>query len=459
MAYKIAILGGGPGGYVAAIRAAQMGAKVAVIEKDELGGTCLNRGCIPTKALVAGTELLHGIKKAREFGISAADPVVDLGLMVQRKNQVVQRLVTGINFLFKKNKIDLYQGTGSFVSNNHIEVLKTDGSVEKITAENMIIATGSEPALIPGLGYDGDRVITSNEALNLTEIPRRLLVIGGGVIGCEFACIFSELGSEVTVVDIMPSLLPGVDKEVSRLIQSLFKRRKITVKTGEKITGVRKDAEGVAAQLESGAELAADRILVSIGRTLNTGDIGLEKLGVELGPRGEIVVNSRMQTNIPNVYAIGDVTNKILLAHVASTQGLTAAENIMGGSQEMDYNTVPNCIFTRPEVAGVGITGDQAGEKGISVNVGKFPFMALGKAQAAAETEGFVKIIADSTTDKILGVHIVGPHATDLIAEAALAVKQGVSAAQLAETIHAHPTLAEAILEAAEAVHGKSIHI
>ncbi|MBU7005753.1 dihydrolipoyl dehydrogenase [Phosphitispora fastidiosa] len=458
MAYNIAIIGGGPGGYVAAIRAAQLGAKVAVVEKADLGGTCLNWGCIPTKALVAGTETLHMVKKSEEFGISADNPTVNFAAMMERKNQVVQRLVKGINYLFKKNKIVLYEGIGMLASVNRIEVMKNDGTAEKIEAENIIIATGSEPALITSLGYDGDRVITSNEALSLTEIPRSLLIIGGGVIGCEFACIFAELGCDITIVDVMPAILPGIEEEASKLMQSLFKRRKIKVITSAKIAEVRKDSGSVTAVLDSGEELAAEKVLISIGRTFNTEGLGLRELGIEQGPKNEITVNSRMQTNIPNIYAIGDITNKIQLAHVASAQGITAVENIMGRQKEMNYDVVPNCIFTAPEIAGVGITSRQAREQGINISSGKFPFMALGKAQASGKTDGFVKILADVKTDRILGVHIVGPHATDLIAEAALAVRLGATSEQLAETIHAHPTLAEAMMEAAEAVHGKSIH-
>lgn len=459
MAYKIAIIGGGPGGYVAAIRAAQLGAMVAVIEKDRLGGTCLNRGCIPTKALVAGAEALHTIKKSSDLGIKVDNPAVDFSRMMERKNQVVERLVTGINYLFKKNKIDLLEGAGKLVSLNEVEVTKKDGAVDRITAENIIIAAGSDPALIPALGYDGDRVITSNEALELKEVPKRLLVIGGGVIGCEFACIFAELGAEITVVDVMPSILPGVDKEVSRQLQSLFKRRGIKVKTGSGIQEVRKDRDNVTAVLADGEEISADKVLISIGRSFNSRGLGLETIGIETGTKGEIIINSRLETNIPHIYAIGDITNKIQLAHVASAQGITAVENIMGAQKDMNYDVVPGCIFTSPEAAGVGMTSQEAEEKGITVKSGKFPFMALGKAQAAGETDGFVKILADASSDRVLGVHIIGPHATDLIAEAALAIKLGATTAQLAETIHAHPTLAEAIMEAAEAVHGKSIHI
>ncbi|SFG73161.1 dihydrolipoamide dehydrogenase [Desulfotomaculum arcticum] len=458
MTYKIAIIGGGPGGYVAAIRASQLGAKVAVVEKDRLGGTCLNRGCIPTKALVAATETLHNIKKGAEFGIQTGPPAVDFGAMQERKDQVVQRLVKGINFLFKKNKIDLFEGMGKLVTGNEIAVTKKDGSEEKITAENIIVATGSEPAMPSGLGYDGEKVLTSNEALTLREIPRRMLIIGGGVIGCEFAGIFAELGTEITIVELMPAILPGVEPEAAKQLQSYFKRRKIKVKTAARILEVKKNEQEVVAVLEGGEEIACDKLLISVGRSLNTRGLGLAAAGIALGPKGEIVVNSSMQTNIPHIYAIGDITNKVQLAHVASAQGITAVENIMGMNKEMNYDVIPSCIYTAPEIAGVGMTTQQAEAQGLAVKTGKFPFMALGKAAAAGATEGFVKILADAATDRVLGVHIIGPRATDLIAEAALAIKLGATVQQVTETIHAHPTFAEAMLEACEAVHGMSIH-
>ena len=459
MTYKVVVIGGGPGGYVAAIRAAQLGAKVAVIEKDRLGGTCLNVGCIPTKALVASVEALHTVKKATEFGVSIDNYEIDFGRMMQRKEQVVDKLVSGINFLFKKNKITLYQGLGKITAGNKVEITDNEGNKQEIEAENIIIATGSEPALIKSLGYDGKQVLTSTEALALIEAPRRLLIVGGGVIGCEFASIFSELGTEVTIVDIAPSILPTVDKEASRLMQSLFKRRGIKLKTKVGIKEIRKSETEVIALLDNGEEIIVDKVLISIGRSLNSRGLGLEEVGVEVDAKGAIPVNSKLQTNLANIYAIGDITNKLQLAHVASAQGLVAVENLMGGNKEMNYDIVPNCIFTIPEVASVGITSQQAEEQGLKVRSGKFPFTAIGKAQAAGETDGFVKIIADYESDKILGAHIVGPHATDLIAEVTLAMKLGATVEQLIDTIHAHPTLAEAILEAAEAVHGKSIHI
>jgi len=458
MSYNIVVIGAGPGGYVAAIRAAQLGAKVAVIEKDEVGGTCLNRGCIPTKTLTYGAEVLNHVRRAAEFGISTGEVTVDFGRLMERKNKVVSQLVTGVNYLIKKNKIDLIKGTARMQAPGNVGVTAAGGEETILTAENIIIATGTEPALISNLGYDGELVLTSNEALNIESIPEKFLVIGGGVIGCEFACIFNALGSKVTVLEVMPTVLPVVDKEVAKTMQGLLKRQGITVKTKANILEVKKSAGVVTAVLESGEEIAAGRALISVGRTMNSRGLGLEEAGVAVGRRGEIIVNDKLETSVPGIYAIGDITGKVQLAHVASAQGLVAVDNILGRPRVMDYRVVPNCIFTCPEVAGVGLTTQEAQEKGIAMKSGKFPFIASGKAKAMGETDGFVKILADPESDQVLGVHIVGPHATDLIAEAALAIRMKVTVKQLTETIHAHPTLSEAVLEAAEAVHGMSIH-
>ncbi|MCG9966720.1 dihydrolipoyl dehydrogenase [Pelotomaculum terephthalicicum JT] len=458
MSYNIVIIGAGPGGYVAAIRAARLGAKVAVVEKDEVGGTCLNRGCIPTKTLACGAELLNNIRRAAEFGIATGEVMVDFSRLMERKNKVVAQLVAGVNYLIKKNKIDLIRGTARLQAPGKVRVAAAGGGEIILTAENIVIATGTEPALITALGYDGELVLTSNEALNVAAIPEKMLVIGGGVIGCEFACIFNTLGSKVTVLEVMPAILPALDREAAKTMQGLLKRQGITVKTKAHILEVKKSAGTVAAVLESGEEIAADRALISIGRTMNSGGLGLEEAGVAVGGRGEVIVNDKLETSVPGIYAIGDITGKIQLAHVASAQGVVAVDNILGRPREMDYRVIPNCIFTHPEVAGVGLTTQEAQEKGINVKSGKFSFIASGKAQAMGETSGFVKILADPDNDRVLGVHIVGPRATDLIAEAALAVKMGITVQQLTETVHAHPTLSEAVLEAAEAVHGMSIH-
>ncbi len=458
MSYKVVVIGGGPGGYVAAIRAAQLRAPVALVEKGNVGGTCLNRGCIPTKALTSGIEVIHAVRRAAEFGIINREVSVDFGRLMERKNQVVGRLVQGVEFLLKKNKVDLVRGTARLVGRGKVAVEGPEGARE-LQAENIILATGTEPALNKAFGYDGETVLTSDQALDLAEVPPRFLIVGGGVIGCEFACIFSALGSKVTVVELMPTILPLMDREVARQMQGLLKRQGINVKTGTKIQEVRKQKDRVLAILEGGEEIEADKVLISIGRVMNLKGLGLEEAGVALGERGEVVVDDRMETSVPGIYAVGDITGKIQLAHVASAQGLVAADNIMGRRRVMDYRVVPVCIFTRPEAAGVGMTSQEAESNGIKVKSGKFNFVASGKAQAMGETDGFVKVLADPDTDRILGVHIIGPRATDLIAEAAVAMRAGFTVKQLAETIHAHPTLAETLMEASGAVHGMSIHM
>lgn len=459
MDYKVLVIGGGPGGYAAAIRASQLGAKVALVEKDEVGGTCLNWGCIPTKALVAGAETLHKIRQAEEFGISVGEVTINFVKLMERKDAVVNKLVSGVQYLLKKNKIELIRGTAKLAGMGKVMVNLNEGGSREIEAEDIILATGTRPALIPAFGYDGERVITSNEALVLKEIPGEMLIIGGGVIGCEFACIFAEMGCKVTIVEAMPTILPLVERDAARQMQTLLKKKGITIKTKVKIEKVEKNEEKVTALLEGGEAISADKILISIGRTMNTSDLGLEELGIGLGQRGEVVVNEYLATSVPGIYAIGDITGKIQLAHVASAQAMVAVDNIMGQARKMNYNVVPNCIFTMPEVAGVGLTIQQCEEQGIKPKVGKFPFMASGKAATMGETDGFVKILADPENDKVLGVHIVGPHATDLIAEAALAIELGATVEQITKVIHAHPTLSETILEAAEAVHGLAIHI
>lgn len=459
MSYTVVIIGGGPGGYVAAIRAAQLGAKVALVEREQIGGTCLNWGCIPTKVLVAAAERLHKVNSAQEFGIKVNSVSIDLGTLMQRKDEVVNKLVTGVQFLLKKNKVEVIKGTARLVSSKRIAVSQEDGQVLDLEAENIIIATGTKPALLPNLSYDGELVITSSEALSLKELPGEMLIIGGGVIGCEFACIYGQMGSKITIVEAMPSILPNIDRDAARQMQSLLKRRGINIKTKARIEKVDKIGNKVTAVLEGGETITADKILVSIGRTMNTAEIGLEEAGVKLGPRGEVLVDDRMATSAAGIYAIGDITGKIQLAHVASAQGIVAVDNIMGKTRQMEYDVVPNCIFTIPETAGVGLTIQQCEEQGIKPKVGKFPFMASGKAATLGETEGFVKVLAHPETDKILGVHMVGAHATELIAEGALAIKLGATAEQVSHVIHAHPTLAETIHEAAEAVHGRAIHI
>lgn len=457
--FDITVIGGGPGGYTAAIRAAQLGASVCLIEKGRVGGTCLNRGCIPTKSLLCSTEVLAHTKKAAEYGVEVDNVSGNLAKMVERKNQIIKKLVDGVEHLLNANKVRLIKGSGTILSPNQVKTTLKEGGEETIDTKSIIIATGSEPAMIPAFGIDKKRVVTSTEALNITEIPSSMIVVGGGVIGCEFSCIFSELGTKITILELMPSILPLEDRAIAQRLAASLKRRGIKIKTKVKITGIKKTDTSVTAVLESGDEISADMALVSIGRSLNTEGLGLENAGVEQGKRGEILVNDKMETNVKGIYAVGDVVGKIMLAHVASTQGTIAAANALGDYLSMDYDVVPSCIFTSPEIGTVGLTADKAKEAGYEVKLGNFSFMALGKALAMGESEGNVRIVADAKTDRILGAQIIGPHATDLVAEMALAIKNKLTAKQVGETIHAHPTLAEALHEASESIHDRAIHV
>jgi len=467
MVTKVTIIGGGPGGYVAAVRAAQRGAETTVIEQDEVGGTCLNWGCIPTKVMITTAEMLERFQRASEFGLSVNGPVLpDMERLMARKQKVVQDQVTGIVKLLNHHKVRCLRGTGRIVSQDHIQVKRDGSEPEKVQWDRLVLAMGSEPMAIPGFPFDGERIMSSNDALNLTEIPESILIVGGGVIGCEFAFILSSLGSQVTVVEAMDRLLPlpSVDEDSSKILQREMKKRKIRFMVNRMVESVdenegklrvltgpspfakdlkEKDAKPVAVEV--------DKVLVSIGRLPKTLDVGLEQIGVKTDQRGWIIANDRMETNVAHVYAIGDVLGptKIMLAHVASAEGFVAAVNAMGGNRAMDYEVVPGGIFTMPEVADVGLTEIQAGERGYIVRSDTVLFRTLGKAQVIGEIAGQAKIISDAETGKIVGVHIVGPHATDLIAEGTLAVQTGCSVKDLARTIHAHPTLSEVMGEAA----------
>lgn len=461
---KIAILGAGPGGYVAAIRAAQLGASVTVIEDTEVGGTCLNRGCIPTKTLVATTEVYEKIKEAASFGIDIdGTTTVNVPKIMEREAKVISTLVKGIRGLFKAHGIELVEGRGAFVDKNTIEVTpKGGGDKITVTADKVIIATGSRPAEIPTFPFDHDKIISSDDALCFSKVPGRLLIVGAGVIGCEFACIFKGLGAEeVTMVELLPRCLSTEDPEISDLMARELKKKKIKLITGAKIDKVTVNADGtVTSTMDDGKEVVSDQVLVSIGRALNTQGLGLDKAGVEQGKRGEVLVNEYLETNVPGVYAIGDVIGGIMLAHVASTEGLIAVENILKGNvKKMDYSVVPAGIFTLPEIGSVGLREHEAEAKGIKVKIGRFQMRGLGKAQAMNELAGMVKVVADAETDKVLGVHIMGAHATDFIHEAAVAMALGATVKQVAETIHAHPTLAESVMEAMEDVHGMAVHV
>jgi len=457
---KIVIIGSGPGGYVAAIRSAQLGAEVTVVEDTEVGGGCLNRGCIPTKALLASSEIYSKAKDIGQFGIELRGELVpNIANIVERKDKIVATQVKGIRSLFKSWGVVLKEGRAVLSSPSVVEVSLRDGAVEKIAADRIIISTGSRPAVIPSLPFDGETVISSTDALFVSKIPQSLLIVGAGVIGCEFACLFGGLGSDVTMVEMMDRAVSGEDAEVSELLERELKKKKIKLHTGVSVTRTEKTGDGIRAFLSDGREIAAEKILVSIGRALNSDNLGLEALGIKTGNKGQIIVNRRMETNIPGIYAIGDVTGEMLLAHVASKQGIVAAGNIMGAPDEMDYHVVPAAVFTSPEIGSVGLRERQAVERGMKIRIGRFQFRALGKAHAVGEIAGFVKIISDEMTGQILGAHIIGPHASDLIHEIAVAMKAGLTAADIAETIHAHPTLSEGIMEAAADVDGAAIHV
>jgi len=457
---KIIVIGAGPGGYVAAIRAAQMGADVTVVETDEVGGTCLNRGCIPTKALLASTEALSKIKKAADYGLEISGEVTaKLDKIMARKDKVVATQVKGIRGLFKSWGVKLLEGRGRLIPGKKVELTLKNGEIQELEADAIIIATGSRPAQIPVFPFDGEKIISSDEALSLQSVPKSLLIVGAGVIGCEFAFIYKELGTDVTMVEMMPRAVFTEDTEMSEILERELKKKKIKLLKNIKTEKVEVTETGVKAFLSDGKTIEGQKMLVSIGRAVNSENLGLAEVGVKLGGRGEIPVDERMQTNVDDIYAIGDVTGNIMLAHVASKQGLVAVDNIMGHDAKMSYDVVPAAIFTHPEIGSVGLREHQCEEKGIDVKIGRFQFRALGKAHAMGEIAGMIKVIAEAATDKILGVHIIGPHASDLVHEAALAMQMGVTAKDIAETIHAHPTLAEGVMEACEDVHGMAVHM
>ncbi len=461
MSLKLTIIGAGPGGYVAAIRAAQKGAAVTVVEGAEVGGTCLNWGCIPTKTLIASAEALERTRNAADFGITVSGEVgYNLAKIRERKDKVVSTQVKGIRILFQSWGVNLIEGRGSMLSPDKVHVIRNDGTAVDMKSDKVIIATGSRPAKLPGFPFDGESVITSNEAIQLTSIPKSLLIVGAGVIGSEFAFIYNAFGAEVTMVEMMTHAISTEDEEMSGILERELKKAKIRLVTNVKVEKVEKGTDGMmVAKLSNGSEVRAERMLVSIGRDMNSENLGLDKIGVVIGKRGEITVNEKMETNVPGIYAIGDVTGNMMLAHVASQQGLVAVDNALGGDSRMDYNVVPAGIFTMPEIGSVGLREKKAIEKGIKYRVGRFQFRGLGKAHAMGEITGMVKIIADEATDKVIGVHICGAHATDLIHEGALAMQMGATAKQLGAMVHAHPTLAEALMEAAEDVHKSAIHV
>ena len=444
----IVILGGGPGGYVAAIRASQLGAKVTLVEKDTLGGTCLNRGCIPTKALLHSVEILESVRSGKSYGIDVGNINIDFVTIMSRKNNVVKTLTNGVQYLMKSNSIEVIKGTGKLVSPTEIEI--DSGQQESVKAGKVILTPGSIPSVVPISGVGGSGVITSDEALQLSEIPQSLLIIGGGVIGVEFATVFAKLGTEVTVVEMLPQIIPIEDQELAIALRRVLERDGIKIFTSTQVKEIEDGPEGNKVLLvkaeEGELKLEAKLVMVAVGRRPNTAGLGLEEIGIKL-EQGAIIVNDRMETNIPGIYAAGDAIGGIQLAHVASAEGEVAAENALGKEAKIDYRAVPRCIYTMPEVAAVGLTEAQAKHEGRDIKIGKFPFTANPRALIMGQPGGFLKVVSDALSEEIIGFHIFGPHATELIAEAVLAMKVGATVADVSATIHAHPTLTEAMRE------------
>jgi dihydrolipoamide dehydrogenase len=461
--YDVVVIGAGPGGYVAAIRAAQLGKRTAIVEREHLGGVCLNWGCIPTKALLRNAEVINLLQRGRDFGFSVENVQIDYAAAVNRSRQVSARLVKGVGSLMKKNNIDVYEAEGRLIAPNRVAV-GSEGEV--LEASSIILATGATSRSVPSLEIDGKRIITSRHALARTECPDSIIIVGAGAIGVEFAHVFNSYGAKVTVVEMLPRVLPLEDEEVSTTLQRSLKRSKIDVLTSTRTESAVADENGVAVtvknlETEEEKTLTADVVLVAIGVRPNSEGLGLEDAGVEVTRHGFVPVDGFMRTNVPGVYAIGDLTGKLLLAHVASAQGIVAAEHISGHATQPieDYAGMPRCTYCQPQVASLGLTEAQAIEQGHEVKVGKFPFMANGKALGLAEREGFVKILADASSGEILGAHMIGPEVTELLPEIALARKLEATAEEIARTVHAHPTLSEALMEAAHGVEGLPIHI
>ena len=449
--YNIAIIGGGPGGYVAAIRAAQLGARVAVIEKNKLGGTCVNVGCIPTKVLVTSAEVLETARRAGEYGIQVGEVGINFPAVMERKQKVVNQLVAGVVSLMRANKVDVISGTGTLTPAGTVRV-EGEGGPREVQADNIIIATGSVSAKPPIPGLDLPGVITSDEAIALERVPQRLIIIGGGYIGMEMAAIYRPFGSQITIIEMLPAILPVTDEEIARRYHQIVRQQGVEINVNSPVKEIRQapnnQLEVVYTSPEGEKSALGDVVLVATGRVPYTDGPALEQAGVKLNRRA-IVVDEQMRTSRPNVYAIGDATGQIMLAHVAFYQGELAAENILGRTRKADYRAVPGCIFTMPEIASVGLTEQQAKDQGIDVRVSRFPFSASGRALTLGETAGLVKMICEKSTGSILGVHVMGPRATDIIAEAVLAIQMEALAEDLVLTIHAHPTIPEAVREAA----------
>lgn len=464
--FDVAIIGSGPGGYVAAIRCAQLGFKTAIIEKySVLGGTCLNVGCIPSKALLSSSHHYHdAVAHFEEHGIEVGKVKVNLEKMIARKQAVVDQTTGGIKFLMDKNKITVFEGIGSFEDATHVKVTKNDGSTETIEAKYSIIATGSKPSNLPFITLDKERVITSTEALKLKEIPKHLVIIGGGVIGIELGQVYLRLGAQVSVVEFMDRIIPGMDTSLSKELTKVLKKQGMKFYTSHKVKSVNRKGKTVTVEAETPKgeilSLEGDYCLVSVGRKPYTDGLHAEKAGVKVTDRGQIEVNNHLQTTTSNIYAIGDVVRGAMLAHKAEEEGVLVAEILAGQKPHIDYNLIPGVVYTWPEVAAVGKTEEQLKEEGVAFKSGSFPFKALGRARAGGDTDGFVKILADAKTDEVLGVHMIGPRCADLIAEAVTAMEFRASAEDISRMSHAHPTFAEAVKEAAlAATENRALHV
>lgn len=465
MKYDVTVIGAGPGGYVAAIRCAQLGFKTALIEKyNTLGGTCLNVGCIPSKALLDSSEHFHNaVHNFETHGIKINAPKVDLAQMIKRKDDVVSQTTAGIDYLMKKNKIDVLTGMGSFKDKNTI-VIKGALGTSEITTDKTIIATGSKPLILPFMNFDGKRVITSTEALKMKEVPKNLIVIGGGVIGLELGSVYARLGAKVQVIEFADGIIPTMDKSLGKEMQKILKKEGFEFHLSHKVTEVKPSAKSVTVTAENKkgetVTFKGDYVLVSIGRKAYTDGLGLENIGIQTDDRGRVEVDGHLQTSVPGIYAIGDVIKGAMLAHKAEEEGTLVAEQIAGQKPHINYNLIPGVVYTWPEVASVGETEEQLKTRGAKIKTGSFPFKASGRARASMDIDGFVKVISDATTDEILGVHMVGPRAADLIAEAVVAMEYRASAEDVSRMSHAHPTFAEAIKEAClAATDNRALHI
>ena len=462
--FDVVIIGAGPGGYVTAIRANQLGLRAAVIEREaRLGGTCLLRGCIPTKVLLHDAALLTKIRRAAKYGFNTADVEVDFSKIQKRKDDIIGKLTKGVDYLFKKNKITRLEGVATIAGPGRVTVQSKDSTTE-VRTKNIVIATGSEPRSLPGYDIDGQFIITNNEALDLTQIPSSMVIVGAGAVGVEFASIYASLGTKVTLLEVLPNIVPIEDEEVSKELARWMKKQGVDVFTGARLesASTKKDVlevEFVTAK-DVKKRLKVDKLLMATGRQPNTSDVGLENVGVAIDGKGYVTVDDRMRTNVGGVYAIGDIVPTPLLAHVASAEGIIAAEHMAGEkSVPINYNHVPACTYCEPQVASVGLTERAAREAGLSVKVGKFPFSVLGKAMIEDAPEGFVKVVADAKYGEILGVHMIGDHVTEMIAEGVAAMGLEATVADLVHTIHAHPTMSEAVHEAVEGIYGAAIHM